>query len=159
MGFELVPRVVWLTKSQREAVLASAIIALHSPETPPEPDLSALIEHIKNYPKLTKGQNGLITATIKGLKLPPDALPIIVNDSQIEILVEHGNLPTSITYYTKPNPQHYAPYFQLHHATELLSASQNAPQPSPLDGEGTDTPNKRDSRKSRKDNRPHRKTG
>lgn len=98
-------RPVWLTAAQREIVWACTRFALSREEEYPGREcLQDYAAYLVDFRVQQQRPNPYVKLVVKGLRLPPDALPMMASDEIANLLVIWGNLPQSIAKVMNPSP-------------------------------------------------------
>lgn len=98
-------RPVWLTAAQREIVWACATFALSRGEDFPGRECIAnFVNYMVDFRAQQRRPSAEVKLVVAGLKLPPDALPVMVSDEISNLLVIWGNLPAQVAHAMNPTP-------------------------------------------------------
>lgn len=96
-------RCVWLTEEQRKVLKT---VADSSYLENPSLDISQLIAELQDLSMRNAHPTpSNIQIIIKGLRLPPDILPVSLCDALADELIESGRLSSELVYLIKPLPR------------------------------------------------------
>lgn len=100
-------RAVWLTAAQRDALREATEWATNKN---PRKDLADILDELARVERRAARLTDLVRATVQGLKLPPDALPVYLSDAQADALMAITSLEIEVVVLIRPQPRiHHDP--------------------------------------------------